>query len=137
MDQVRRQLVPRIGSLGERIHYRSREIGKIAGALLCGRQVAGGSQGFSLAESLPRKQPEQTVLDDRTVCRDAVLVALERWNRLVAAVEEVLRIESGVAQELEGRAMDRVRPALGRDVDLRNRSAVLRLENAALYLELL
>src|SRR5437867_11160129 len=85
--------------LGQRIDDRRSDVGEIAGPLLRVRKDAGGGEGFALPQPFPGEQPEQAVLDYRATGGSAVLIALERRDGLGGLIEEVLRIEGGVAEE--------------------------------------
>jgi len=102
------------------------------------------SQRLTLPKSFVIEEEEQLVLpiqnfrdDDRPTGGGAELVTLERRNRLGLVVEIVLGVKVGVAQKLEGGAMNLVRAALGGDVDLADAAAVLGLELPAFDLKLL
>ena len=127
---------------------------QVAAGIAQAREVAGSPGGerhrrrrrdrFGLAQPFPVEQEEQLVAavqqlgnDDRAADRRAVLVALERRDRPIVAIEVVLRVERRMARELEDRAVQLVGARLGRGVDLRDRPAVLRVEQAGDDVELL
>ena len=113
------------------------------------RHAVSGTEGVAvsdlrLAQPFPVEHEEQPVPsvdqlrhDDRSAHRCAVLIAAERRDRPVGPIEIVLGVERRVARELEHGAVDLVGPRLGRRVDLRDRAAVLRVEQAGNHVELL
>ena len=127
---------------------------QVAAGIAQAREVAGPPGGerhrrrrrqrLGLAQPFPVEQEEQPVAavqqlgnDDGAADRRAVLVALERRDRPIVAIEVVLRVERRMARELEDRAVQLVGARLRRGVDLRDRPAVLRVEQAGEDVELL
>ena len=101
-------------------------------------------QRLVLAQAFPVDHEEQSVSaidhlrqDHRAAQREPVLIALERRDGIARLVEVVLRIEAGIAQELEHRAAQLIRTRLGRHVHLGDGAAVLRIEDPRDDVELL
>src|SRR5262245_20149402 len=89
---VRRQPVTGKWRLRYRIDHQCADIRKISCPLhRIGNQTCTG-QRLSLAQSFIGKQPEEPVSDDWTGGGSAKLVALEWRDRLIPAVEIILRI---------------------------------------------
>src|SRR5947209_5899752 len=64
----------------------------------------------TLDEPFERGKEKGPIFPERAAQRAAELVAKEIRDRLVLRIEEILRVERGVAMELEARAVQRVRP---------------------------
>ena len=93
-----------------------------------GVQFAGSWNPLDDCAALPQVQPvesereERFVLDDGTSHRCSELVALKRWNR-AGAIEEVFRVQIGIAQIFVEHAMELIGAGFGSDVNLRAAAA--------------
>jgi hypothetical protein len=89
-------------------------------------------------EEQPVAPVEQSRNPDRTAQSKPVLVPAKRRARRARFGERIgLRIQIGVPEEFEDRAVEPIAPRLGRDVNLAHLAAEFRRIHAALNLELL
>ena len=139
VEDARRRVVDR-----DQVAAGVAQVGEVAGPPGGERHRRRPGQRLGLAQALPVEHEEQPVAavqqvgdDDRAAQRRAVLVALERRDRPIVAIEVVLGVERRMARELEHRAMELVGARLGGGVDLRDGPAVLGVEQAGEDVELL
>src|ERR1700674_4596724 len=82
-----------------------------------------GRQSILLTRTLIASEDKQLVFDDRAAQRAAELILVQNLlgggaGRVVAIVEEIIRVEDGVAQELKRGPVKLVRAGLRNDVDV-------------------
>ena len=105
---------------GARVADRS-ESGEIAGAQRGVRHRKGLGDRPACALPLVADEEEGAILHKAAAERPAELMLLERRHRRPPVVEEVVRVEPVVPDELEQAAVDAVAACLGRHVDQRRR----------------